>query len=160
MSNKTSIVWELTSLANKDDSRGKMIKQSHENYCPWKCSRSSHIACQPPNNIGNMEILYCSETNTTTINNEESDDNSMGLNSTEPKIAHIKNVIDIDESSVEDLFEETDTESIDSMVTNGNSTETIPDLSYATVNELSTKLVSFPVLKEKLESGFICKTCI
>jgi len=102
-----------------------------------------------------MEILYCSETNTTTINNEESDDNSMGSNSTEPKIAHIKNVIDIDESSVEDLFEETDTESIVSMDTNGNSIETIPDLSYATVNELSTKLVSFPVLKQKFGKWFL-----
>ena len=100
-----------------------------------------------------MEILYCSETNPATINDEESDDNSTSLNSTEPKIAHIENVVDIDESSVEDLFEETDTESIESTDTNGNSTETIPDLSYTTVNELSTKLVSFPVLKQKLESG-------
>jgi len=81
------MVRELISLAKKDGSQGKMIKQSHEKYCPWKCSRTSHIACQPPNNIGNMEILYCSETNTTTINDEESDDNSLGSNSTEPKIA-------------------------------------------------------------------------
>jgi len=116
MSHKTSMVWELTSLANKDGSRGKMIKQNHENYyCPWKYSKSSHIACQPPHNIGNMEILYCLETNTATII-EESDDNSTTSDSTEPKIAHIENVIDIDESNVEDLFEENDTESIGSMI--------------------------------------------
>jgi len=107
-----------------------------------------------------MEILYCSETNTTTINNEESDDHSTSSNSTKPKIAHIENVVDIDESSVEDLFKETDTESIGSTDTNENPIETIPDLSYNTVNELSTKLVSFPVLKQKLESGFLCKTCV
>jgi len=160
MSHHTFMVRELIALHNKDGSRGKMIQQNHEKYCPWKCSRTSHIACQPPKNIGNMEILYCSETNTTTINEEESDDDSLGSNSTEPKIAHIENVVDIDESSVEDIFEETDTESIESTGTNENPIENIPDLSYATVNELSTKLVSFPILKEKLESGFLCKTCI
>jgi len=61
-----------------------------------------------------MEILYCFETNTATINDKESDDNSTSSNSTEPKIAHIENVLDINKSSVEDLFKETDTESIKS----------------------------------------------
>jgi len=61
---------------------------------------------------------------------------------------------------LKDLFEETDTESIESTDTNGNSTETIPDLSYTMVNELGTKLVSFPFLKQQLESGFLCKTCV
>jgi len=82
-------------------------KHSHENDYPQKCSRLSHIACQPPNNTGNMEILYCLETNTATTN-EESDNGSITSDNTEPKIAHIENVIDVDESNVEDLFEETD----------------------------------------------------
>ena len=162
MSHHTSMVRELTALANKDGSRGKMIKQSHDNYCPWKCSRTSHISCQPPNNIANMEILYCTETNTTTINDEDSDDDSMDSTSTAPKIAHIENVVDMDDSSVEDIFEETDTESIESTETgtNENPIEILPDLSYTTVNEQSNKLISFPVLKQKLESGFLCKTCV
>jgi len=162
MSHHTSMVRELTALANKDGSRGKMIKQSHDNYCPWKCSRTSHISCQPPNNIANMEILYCTETNTTTINDEDSDDDSMDSTSTAPKIAHIENVVDMDDSSVEDIFEETDTESIESTETgtNENPIEIVPDLSYTTVNEQSSKLISFPEKKQKLESGFLCKTCV
>jgi len=35
MSHKAALIQELTSLANKNGSRGKIIKQNHENYCPW-----------------------------------------------------------------------------------------------------------------------------
>lgn len=51
----------------------------------------------------------------------------------------------IDESSIEDLFKETDTKSIGSTDTKEDPTETVPDMLYATVNELSTKFIAFPI---------------
>jgi len=72
-------------------------------------------------------------------------------------MAHVKNIIYNDKSIVKDLFKEADTESVGSTDTKENITQTVPDMSYATVNELSAKLISFFVLKQKLEGDFYSK---
>jgi len=62
------------------------------------------------------------------------------------------NIIDLDKSSVKDIFDDTETDSVTSLELKDTTSEKHTEMPYyAAINEISTKLISFLHMEEKLK---------
>jgi len=58
-----------------------------------------------------------------------------------------------------DIFPESDVESTTTETTSDSNND-YKKPSYAAMTEISSKTISFPELKKRVEAGFLCKECI
>jgi len=111
-----------------------------------------------------VENKSCCHLNTTNISCTPcagTTDTATSTDST-PVIVNMENIqigpIDNgEESSVGDLFS---LSSDDTMVIAEETVQEDRNHTYSSLNELGAKIVSFPQLKERIESNFVCKKCL
>ena len=86
------------------------------------------------------------------------EDETFPVRNIEYNTTHIDAISD-DNLIDNDIFPESDVESMTSETTTESNTE-YKRPTYAAMTEISNKIISFPKLKEKVEGHFLCKECI
>jgi len=89
---------------------------------------------------------------------DDKEDNNFPISNIEYETTH-DNAILSDNVPDNDIFPESDVESI-TMETSTDSNKEYQKPTYAAMMEISNKIISFPELKKKVDSEFLCKECI
>jgi len=142
---RSTLKKECKALQSPNGSVGERICINGKYYVPWKLPThndddSSTGLCKP------CDIYNDNEDETFPVSNIEYD-------TTHIDVISDGNVID------NDIFPESDVESMTSETTTDSNTE-YKRPTYAAMTESSNKIISFPELKKKVEGDFLCKECI
>jgi len=143
---QSTLKKECKALGTLDGSGGDPICINGKYYVPWTFPTL--------HDNDSSTVGVCRPCNTNNVN----EDDTFPVSNIEYEPTHIDaipdgNILDngiFPESNVESMASETPTDS--------NIEYKRP--TYAAMNEISNKIISFPKLKKKVEGDFLCKRCI
>jgi len=144
---RSTLKNECKALGSPYDSADERILINGQYYVPWKLRSHCNNDCSTRHCLG----LPC-DINTT------DEDETFAVSNIEYDTTHI-DAISNDNNIDNDIFPESDVESMTSETTTKCTTE-YKKPTYAAMSEISNKIISFPELKKKVEGDFLCKKCI